>query len=135
MRKRGGGGFWNRGVGELDCAKSSLSQAHGEMNLAAKCRKFLRCVFAQLPLVPLSLGKQCNKNETFSLNALIKITYWFRSKTTGATFNLLCLLFGDLVRRGARGHSNIAGNPDRTYKRRCLFFSWNLQNALGTKYS
>lgn len=121
MGKRGGGCLWNRGVGELDCAKSSLCQAHRDVNLVAKCRKFLRCCFAQLPLVPLSLGEQCNKNETFSLNALIKITYWFRSKTTGATFNLLCLLFGDLVRRGARGHSSLAGNADRTYKGRCLF--------------
>lgn len=55
--------------------------------------------FCSVLLLPLSLGKQCLKNESFSLNALIKITYWFRSKTTGATFNLLRLLFGDSVWR------------------------------------
>lgn len=122
MRKRGGGCFWNRGVGELDCAKSSRYQAHREMNPAAKCRKFLRCVFAQLPSVPLSSGKQCNKNETFSPNALIKITYWFRSKTTGATFNLLCLLFGDLVRRGARATAaSLGALTGRTKGDACSF--------------
>lgn len=107
-------------VGELDSAKSSLYQAHGNEPGCQGPEISLVCLCSVL-LLPLSLGKQCNENETFSLDALIKITYWIRSKTTGATSNLLCLLFGDPVHRGARGHSSSSGNH-RTNQRRSLFF-------------
>lgn len=94
----------------------------GKLTWLPKTGNFFGVFFARCSYCLYHWVKQCNKNETFSLNAFIKITSWFWSKTTGATFNLLCLLFGDLVHRGAQRHSNLSGNPDRAYKRRCLFF-------------
>ena len=122
MRKWGGGCFWNPEWASLPGVPSPHCTKHtGKLTWLPRAR-FLWCVCVQWSDCLYLEGNKCNKNETFSLNTLIKITYWIGSKTTGATFNLLCLLFGDLVHRGSRGHGNISGNPDRTHKRRCLFF-------------
>lgn len=109
------------GVGELDYAKSSPYQAHREINLAAKNRKFLWCVLCLVLLLPLSLGKQCNQNEAFSLNAFIKITYCSGPKPLEP--HLICCAYClGIWSTEVLRHSNVSGNPDRMYKRGCLFF-------------
>lgn len=78
-------------------------------------RRFLWCGFCPVLWLPLSLRQQCNQVESFSLKALIKTTYWFRSQTTGATLNLLCSLMRDPAYRGAHGRNNITANPGSKY--------------------